>query len=115
MQTPAGKECTYFYGDYFRGRKTEECRLLQDSGLAWEPNLCSRCPIPEFQQANSCENMRFRPSIQRPFLIGKPSVLIETYCEKCTCSVEEPRIGCGQCHPLPDIFIVGPDDDNLTR
>ena len=28
MQTPAGQECRYFYGDYYRGRNHEECRLI---------------------------------------------------------------------------------------
>ena len=32
MKTPAGTECKYFYGDYYRGRNHEECRLL---GAAW--------------------------------------------------------------------------------
>ena len=31
MRTPAGKECQYFYGDYYRGRNQEECRLLSDA------------------------------------------------------------------------------------
>ena len=37
MKTPAGKECKFFYGDYYRGRQHEECRLLKDHGLSWTP------------------------------------------------------------------------------
>ena len=28
MKTPAGKECKYFYGNYYRGAHQEECRLI---------------------------------------------------------------------------------------
>ena len=110
MQTPAGKECRFFYGDYFRGRNHEECRLLKDAGLAWQPYLCEKCPVPEITRANACEHMQFTPTLERPFLVGKPQVQVSTYCVKCECAVEEPRVGCGQCHPLLDIFEVGPDD-----
>lgn len=115
MRTPAGKDCTFFYGDYFRGRDEEECRLLKDHELEWTPDLCSNCSIPDIELANACEFMQFTPKVERALIIvGKKQVYIDTYCSKCTCSVDEPRIGCGQCHPLPDIFIVAPDDPDAA-
>jgi hypothetical protein len=114
MQTPAGKECRYFYGDYYRGREHEECRLLDAHNLDWYPELCETCPVPEIQLANSCENMRFQPSIRRPLFFLKGQVSLKTDCDKCECTVDEPRIGCGQCHALPDVFIVAPDDPDPT-
>lgn len=111
MRTPAGKECQFFYGDYFRGRHVEECRLMKDNDLAWLPHFCNNCPIPNIQLANACENMRFKPNLYRPYIIvGKHEVHISTHCVKCECSVKEPQIGCGQCHTLPDVFILGPND-----
>ena len=110
MINPAGNECSFFYGDYHRGRSKEECRLLDSNGLVWKPGLCSGCPVPIIQTANACENMRFYPKIEKGFLIRKPRVSIETYCVKCECSVTEPRVGCGQCHPLPSVFVLAPED-----
>ncbi len=57
MKTPAGSECKYFYGDYYRGRDHEECRLL---GAQWKPALCRTCPVPAIEMANACEFMRLR-------------------------------------------------------
>jgi hypothetical protein len=110
MRTPAGKECPYFYGDYHRGKDHEECRLLEPAGLSWRPELCFRCPIPEIRQANACEHMQFTPRLEKPLFFLKPRVQVSTYCTKCECTVAEPRIGCGQCHTLPEIFVL-PDDD----
>ncbi|MBW8011041.1 MAG: hypothetical protein FVQ83_07355 [Chloroflexi bacterium] len=110
MKNPAGKECSYFYGDYFRGRNKEECRLLDQAGLTWNPGLCSQCPIPDIQVANSCENMQFKPTLQRPLFFLKPQLQIDVYCKKYHLDVKQPRIGCGNCHELPEAFIVIPND-----
>jgi hypothetical protein len=108
MKTPAGNECKYFYGDYRRGRHFEECRLLRPE-QNWTPSLCFRCPVPEINLANDCEYMQLTPIVKRRFLVGRPEVQISAYCKKCDCPVEEPHIGCGQCHPLPDIFVITDD------
>ncbi len=91
MRTPAGKECRYFYGDYFRGRNIEECRLLKDASppLSWKPGLCSTCPVPEFLLANACPNLVFQPRLGRSFPFLKQEV------------------GCGECHALPPEFLTG--------
>lgn len=108
MRNPAGQECSYFYGDYFRGRTKEECRLLDSASLEWNPQLCRECPMPKILHSNACENMKFYPRINRGFL-KKTKVIISTYCTKCECNVDEPRVGCGQCHQLPDAFLISPD------
>lgn len=104
MRTPAGKECRYFYGDYYRGRNHEECRLLSDAGLNWQPRLCATCPVPGILQANACEHMVLKPQLHRPFLILPAQVKISAFCTKSRQAVEKPQIGCGLCHPLPPIF-----------
>jgi hypothetical protein len=30
---------------------------------------------------------------------------VSAYCEKSKTKVKEPHVGCGQCHPLPEIFL----------
>lgn len=107
MKTPAGKECKYFYGNYFRGRSAEECRLLQASGQRWSADLCKTCPVPSILQANACEFLQLKGTVTRPissFLQRR--VQVTAFCEKVNRAVAEPHIGCGECHPLPPVFKV---------
>ena len=66
MKTPAGTECPHFYGDYFRGRNVEECRLLKAAGERWTRDLCKTCPVPGIARANACEFMKLKPTVARP-------------------------------------------------
>jgi hypothetical protein len=107
MKTPAGKECKYFYGDYFRGRKLEECRLLQASGERWSADLCRTCPVPGISQANACDFLRLRATVARPLAAAfQRRVQIRASCEKTGRAVPEPHIGCGECHALPPAFQI---------
>ena len=106
MQTPAGRECRYFYGDYYRGRSVEECRLLSSSNppLVWKQDLCFSCPVPEIGLANACEYMLLEPRVERQLLIGKKRVKVYTNCSKSSRKNFDPKVGCGKCHVLPPIF-----------
>lgn len=106
MRTPAGKECRYFYGDYYRGRQHEECRLLniQSPPIKWQRDLCSSCPVPGILLANACTNMEMTPSITRPFPFIKQKVHIRTYCLQTRLADFDPHVGCGECHNIPEIF-----------
>lgn len=102
MKTPAGKECIHFYGDYYRGRNLEECRLLKIHGEHWTRDLCSSCPVPEIARANSCQHMKLKVKIARPFTaIFQRRVTVSAHCEKTQREVAEPHVGCGECHALP--------------
>jgi hypothetical protein len=104
MKTPAGSECKYFYGDYYRGRSHEECRLL---GASWKRTLCSTCPVPSIDRANACEFMRLRGEVTRPIAAAfQPRVRVTAFCEKTDRSGFDPHIGCGECHPFPTQFEV---------
>lgn len=104
MRTPAGTECKYFYGDYYRGRSREECQLL---GPQWKPALCQTCPVPAILRANACEYMQLTGRINRPLTSAfQPRVSVRAYCRKTERAVPEPHIGCGECHPLPPAFEV---------
>jgi hypothetical protein len=106
MHTPAGKECHYFFGDYYRGRSREECRLLIDATppLPWTPDLCYSCPVPEIELANACQFMLLEPRLERSFPFLKRKVGISTRCSKTGRTNFDPHIGCGDCHPLPPAF-----------
>jgi hypothetical protein len=104
MKTPAGSECKYFYGNYYRGRNQEECRLL---GASWERSLCGACPIPSILRANACESMKFSAKVIRPVgSLFKKRVSISTSCEKTGRTGFDPNIGCGDCHPQNPLFNV---------
>jgi hypothetical protein len=106
MRTPAGKECRYFYGDYYRGRDREECRLLQSASppILWKPSLCATCPVPEITLANACRYQELIPRLSRRFPFTSQEVRVQTFCAKTRRSGFDPHIGCGDCHSLPQIF-----------
>lgn len=107
MKTPAGNECPYFYGDYFRGRSLEECRLLTNTGEKWTADLCKTCPVSGIARANACENLTLRASVGRPLsAVFQRRVQVTAYCQKTNRAVAEPHIGCGECHPIPPIFDI---------
>lgn len=106
MRTPAGKECQYFYGDYYRGRDHEECRLLQSASppLPWRSEMCFTCPVPGILRANACAHMHLVPRLERPFPFIRRKVAVSAECDQSGRSGFDPHIGCGQCHPLPPEF-----------
>ncbi|MBE0682323.1 MAG: hypothetical protein IH589_10445 [Anaerolineales bacterium] len=107
MKTPAGRECPHFHGDYFRGRNVEECRLLKAQGELWSPDLCKTCPVPDIARANSCQFMKLKVRMARPFTaFFQRRALVTAYCEKTMGDVPEPQVGCGECHALPFTFEV---------
>lgn len=102
MRTPNGVECPYFYGDYYRGKNIEECRLLdiRSGSQKWTSKLCSSCPVPAIKRANACENMQLIPKIVRQFPFINLSVKVTAYCSKSQSVVSVPQVGCGECHPI---------------
>jgi hypothetical protein len=107
MKTPAGRECPYFHGDYYRGRNLEECRLLKANGQVWSGNLCKTCPVPDIARANSCRHMQLKAIVSRSiFTFFQGRVQVSAYCEKTQRNVDEPQVGCGECHQLPFKFEI---------
>ncbi len=99
MRTPAGNECTYFYGNYYRGQHHEECRLL---GPKWTADLCRACPVPSISRANGCEHMRLSLVVERSWRTGfRRRVRVAVSCSKSGRSQFDPHVGCGECHPIP--------------
>jgi len=111
MLTPAGKECKYFYGDYYRGRKREECRLVRQTAasLPWSASCCSNCPVPDILRANACTTMILSAEVVHQFLMFGKRVQVSAFCTRSQQTVAEPFIGCGLCHPLPPVFLEEAD------
>jgi hypothetical protein len=107
MRTPSGRECKYFYGDYYRGRRREECALLKAGAERWSADLCRTCPVPALTQANACEFLQLNAHVVRPLAAAfQRRVAVSAFCQKSLRAVPEPQIGCGECHALPSEFQV---------
>jgi len=105
MLTPAGTECPFYYADFHRGRRTQECRLVARTpqGGRWSPNLCARCRVPAIHRANACPNLVLEARVQ-PGLLGLGRrIRMSASCTRSERAVPEPEIGCGLCHRLPSI------------
>jgi hypothetical protein len=104
MRTPAGFECSFFYGNYFRGRKQEECRLVGSVPPPnhWTPDLCKTCPVPGILRANACPNLILSGTVEKKLLVIKRRVKVSAFCKISAGLVKEPEIGCGHCHELPE-------------
>lgn len=104
MQTPYGKQCKYYYADYFRGKETQECRLLAQnpSAEAWKPALCQTCPVPDILLANACPNLMLHARVGKSMLGLTRKVELEAGCRQHQISVDRPKIGCGHCHEFLD-------------
>lgn len=100
MKTPFGKECKFFYADYFRGRETQACRLLERNPESepWRVAFCQTCPVPDILSANQCPNLRMRATIASGFLGLTKKVQVEAICARYGIEAKEPRVGCGHCH-----------------
>lgn len=107
MKTPSGQECIHFYGDYFRGKNVEECRLLKAQNQPWTRDLCATCPVPAIARANSCQHMKLNAVVARPLTaLFQRRVQVRAICEKSKQNIPEPQVGCGECHALPFKFEI---------
>lgn len=108
MRTPYGKDCKYFYGDYVRGRETNECRLIENNLVIednrksepWAPQLCQTCPVPDILRANQCEHLRLYARVGKALFGLSKKVEVEAFCTQYFTDVQDPRVGCGHCHEV---------------
>lgn len=100
MKTPYGKECKYYYADYYRGRETQECRLIGNNPASdrWFPALCQTCPVPGLLLVNRCPHLHLYGRVSKAFFGLSKQVQVEAFCDQYFTEVQEPRIGCGHCH-----------------
>ncbi len=80
--------CRYFYGDYFRGKNVEECRLLEaspDNRIPWRRKHCDSCPVPEILITSNSRTLELEAAVQRSFLRERVEVTFAV----CTEHMEE--------------------------
>ena len=100
VKTPYGRECRYYYQDFYRGRSRQECRLIgrNPASERWEPPLCRDCPVPSILSDNACPTMALEGQVVKGFLGLTRRVQVYAVCTLTATQVQEPRVGCGQCH-----------------
>ena len=100
MRTPAGKECRFYYADYYRGRDVQECRLIARNRESppWKPGLCQTCPVPDILRANACPNLVLDARVSKRLLGIVQQVEVTGWCSEYFLDVDRPAIGCGHCH-----------------
>jgi hypothetical protein len=109
MRTPFGQECRFYYQDFHRGRSAQACRLVErnPTSEAWRPDLCRDCPVPGILRANGCEHLRLQGRVVKGFLGFGRRMLVTASCNRSGDVVEQPYVGCGQCHldtPAASLF-----------
>lgn len=99
MRTPAGKECRFYYEDYYRGSSEQECRLIQNNprSAAWRPQDCFNCPVPDILLANSSPHLVLEGTINKGFLGFNRRVEVTAFCSRHLVDVDSPEVGCPQC------------------
>lgn len=111
MKTPAGKECRFYYADYYRGNQKEECRLIgrNPDGGRWRPGHCHTCPVPDILRQNACPHLAIEGKVVRSLLGLRERVEVYAVCTKHLIEVSAPEVGCGHCHEEAALVLGGQD------
>lgn len=99
MKTPYGKECRYYYADYYRGRDLQECRLIQANPASepWKPALCQTCPVPDILWVNASPHLALSARVGKSLFGLLQKVEVNAYCREHRVEVRDPKIGCARC------------------
>ncbi len=99
MKTPYDKECKFCYADYYRGKNTQECRLIQANrnSAPWKPALCQTCPVPDILEANGSPNLVLRAHVGKSMLGLLQKVQVTASCAEHKVEIKNPQVGCDQC------------------
>ncbi len=99
MKTPDGKECKYYFADYFRGRSTQDCRLIaaNPASESWKPALCQGCPVPDILEANGSVNLGLKARVVKGMLGLVQKVEVTAYCREHHVAIPDPKKGCDLC------------------
>ncbi|MCB0129396.1 MAG: hypothetical protein KDD78_01045 [Caldilineaceae bacterium] len=90
--------CRYFYGDYFRGKNQEECRLIDanpNNSRPWRRKLCDSCPVPALLITSNCRDLALEAEVKRKFLRDQVEITL-AICTKHILELDDPNY-CPQC------------------
>jgi hypothetical protein len=101
MRTPAGKDCPHYYADFNRGRRVQECRLIEENNASppWQSNDCAQCQVPDILRANASPLMELKLTVRAGLVFGIGRHLdISATCDKHSVPIPDPFVGCEQCN-----------------
>ncbi|PJF42243.1 MAG: hypothetical protein CUN55_10285 [Phototrophicales bacterium] len=99
MRTPSGRLCDYYYEDFHRGRNVQECRIPKgERSVPWQPEYCTKCPIPDILRANASPNLELTLTIRSIWLGFGRKMLVEAWCRKHDIPISDPYVGCKICN-----------------
>lgn len=110
MNTPDGRECRFYYQDYFRGRAVQECRLikLNPRSPEWRASDCASCPVPDILLANGNPDLVLEAAVKKGVLGMGRRVEVSAFCSRHLIDVPKPAAGCPKCAAerpgLQDLF-----------
>ncbi len=89
--------CRYYHYDYYRGRETEECRLiaLSPDSRPWRRSLCDTCPVPEILRQSNCQHLALEATVVRKWMLFD-RVEVFAVCTKAMEQLRDPR-HCPHC------------------
>lgn len=96
---PNPVNCRYFYGDYFRGKNKEECRLLgthPKNGRSWQRKHCDNCPVPEIIIASNSRDLALEAEVTRKFLWKEQVEVTFAICSRHMRELSDP-LHCPDC------------------
>lgn len=91
-------DCRYFFGDYFRGKNREACRLIEanhNNERPWRRPLCNSCPVPHLLRTSNSPNLLLEAEVKRKFLRDVVEVTF-AICGKHLIELTDPR-QCPEC------------------
>ncbi len=95
---PPPVDCRYFYGDYFRGKNREECRLIDanpHNRRPWRRKLCDSCPVPALLRETDCRSLALEAEVKRKLLRDRVEVTLAV-CTEHILELDDPR-HCPRC------------------
>ncbi len=88
--------CPYYYEDYYRGRETYACRLIErnPNSRPWHPKLCRTCPVPKILQETRVHDLALEASVVRKFFRDRVEVF--AVCTRHLRRLDNPLV-CPEC------------------
>jgi len=89
-------DCPYYYEDYYRGRETRACRLIERNPRSrpWKPSLCATCPVPRIIRETRVPYLALEATVTRRFF--RERVTVFAVCTKHLRKLDNPLI-CPDC------------------
>ncbi len=88
--------CPYYHEDYFRGRETLACRLIErnPNSRPWKPALCNTCPVPDILSRTRVADLALEATVVKKFL--RERVEVFAVCARHLRRLDDPLV-CPEC------------------